>query len=55
MIGDRKYDVIGAKTFGIQSVGVLYGYGSEQELQEAGADYICKTVAKLAELLKEQI
>lgn len=42
MVGDRKFDVLGAKECGIDSVGVLYGYGDRQELQEAGATYICK-------------
>ena len=42
MIGDRKYDVIGARNHGIRSIGVLWGYGSELELREAGADSICE-------------
>lgn len=40
MIGDRKYDILGAKTVGIDSAGVLYGYGDRAELEAAGADYI---------------
>ena len=44
MIGDREYDVIGAKKFGIDSIGVLYGYGSRQELEKAGATHIAETV-----------
>ncbi|KAI4447097.1 5'-nucleotidase [Eubacterium plexicaudatum ASF492] len=40
MIGDREYDIAGAKKNGIASVGVLYGYGGRQELENAGADYI---------------
>lgn len=51
MVGDRCHDVLGAKELGIPSVGVLYGYGSKQELKEAGADYIVKTVEELEELL----
>ncbi len=47
MIGDREYDIIGAKKTGLSSVGVLYGYGSETELKEAGADRIVKTVSDL--------
>ena len=43
MIGDRSHDVIGAKKNGMNSVGVLYGYGSERELIEAGASHICAT------------
>ena len=44
MIGDREHDVLGAKKFGIDSVGVLYGYGDLEELTKAGATYIAKTV-----------
>lgn len=32
MVGDRKFDIIGAKAEGVISVGVTYGYGSEEEL-----------------------
>jgi phosphoglycolate phosphatase len=41
MIGDRSHDVIGARTNGMTAIGVLYGYGSEAELREAGAHHIC--------------
>ncbi|MDI9508657.1 MAG: HAD-IA family hydrolase [Clostridiales bacterium] len=44
MVGDRKYDILGAKELGISSIGVLYGFGSEEELKEAGADRIATTV-----------
>ncbi|MEY8347174.1 HAD family hydrolase [Bacillus cereus] len=47
MIGDRKHDMIGAKCNGIDSIGVLYGYGSEEELKEAGATHIVKHVEEL--------
>ncbi len=40
MIGDRKYDILGAKKSGICSVGITWGYGSRTELETAGADYI---------------
>ena len=43
MIGDRKHDIIGAKENGLKSIGVLYGYGDENELKTAGADYIVDT------------
>ena len=42
MVGDREHDILGAKEAGVCSVGVLYGYGSRRELEEAGADYIAK-------------
>ena len=43
MIGDRSHDIIGAKKNGMAAIGVLYGYGSERELIEAGASHICAT------------
>ncbi len=47
MVGDRKYDTAGAKEVGIASVGVLYGFGSEEELRDAGTDRIAATVEEL--------
>ena len=44
MIGDREHDIFGAKENGLPSIGVLYGYGSEDELKAAGADYIAEGV-----------
>lgn len=44
MVGDRKYDIIGAKAVGMDSVGVLFGYGGREELEEYGATYIAETV-----------
>jgi phosphoglycolate phosphatase len=43
MVGDRSYDIIGARNNWMLPVGVLYGYGSREELVEAGARYICET------------
>lgn len=53
MIGDRKYDVLGAKEFGIFSIGVLYGFGSEEELREAGADRIAAKVEDIFDIIIE--
>ena len=44
MIGDRHHDINGAKANGIASLGVLFGYGSLEELRMAGADYIAEEV-----------
>ena len=44
MIGDRHHDIDGAKANGIASLGVLFGYGSLEELRMAGADYIAEEV-----------
>jgi phosphoglycolate phosphatase len=41
MIGDRSHDVIGARRNGIRAIGVTYGYGSAEELIEAGASHLC--------------
>ncbi len=51
MIGDREQDVDGAKENGIESVGVLYGYGSLGELKEAGATYIVRSIDELRDRL----
>lgn len=51
MVGDRKHDIIGAKKNGVDSMGVLYGYGSREELEAAGADYIVSTVEEMSEML----
>jgi len=47
MIGDRAGDVLGARANAVRSVGVLWGYGSERELVEAGADRLCAAPAQL--------
>lgn len=41
MVGDRHHDIHGAKQNGLAAIGVLWGYGSRQELLAAGADYLC--------------
>ena len=43
MIGDRSHDMIGARNNGMGAIGVLYGYGSREELVEAGASHVCAT------------
>lgn len=51
MIGDRRFDVEGARAQGVESVGVTYGYGSMEELKEAKADYIVRSVEELRKFL----
>ena len=51
MIGDRLHDVLGAKENEIPVIGVLYGYGSREELETYHADYIVETVAELGQRL----
>lgn len=51
MIGDRCFDVEGAHVLGIEAVGVTYGYGGMEELKEAKADYIVRSVEELRKFL----
>ena len=51
MIGDREHDIFGAKENGLDSIGVLYGYGSKEELCSAGADYIAESVEDILSFL----
>lgn len=51
MIGDRKFDIEGAKAHGIHSVGCAYGYAAAGELEEAGAEVIVNSVNALKEAL----
>ena len=51
MVGDREYDVLAAKEFSLPSVGVLFGYGSLEELTNAGADMLAESVPALSALL----
>jgi len=51
IIGDTKYDIIGAKESGIFSIGITWGYGTREELQAAGADIIVDSIDELCEVL----
>ena len=51
MVGDTKFDVLGAKVHGIPCIGVSWGYGLVSEMQEAGALSVADTMAELQELL----
>ena len=53
MVGDTKYDVLGAKAHGIPAIGVSWGYGSADEMEEAGAIGIADTMEQLLELIKK--
>ncbi len=52
MVGDRLHDIEGAHTCGIPAIGILYGYGSREEHENCGADYIAATVAELSHMLQ---
>ena len=51
MVGDRKYDAEGAKLCGIDSMGVLWGHGSYEELSLAGFEYIVKKPDEVRDML----
>lgn len=53
MIGDRKFDILGAKANQLKSIGVLYGFGDRQEMLEAEADFIVATVEELPAAIKK--
>lgn len=52
MVGDRKHDCIGAEKHGIECVGVLYGFGSKEELKKAGAKEIVTTPYELIQIFE---
>lgn len=53
MVGDRKFDIMGAKAYQIDAVGVAYGYAAAGELEAAGADVIVETVEELERVLMD--
>ncbi len=52
MVGDRSYDILGAKKHGISGAGVTYGYGTKEELIGSGADYIIDFPEEIMEVVK---
>lgn len=54
MIGDREHDAIGAKANGLTPVGVLWGYGSREELEAAGVKRLLERPADMASILQDQ-
>jgi phosphoglycolate phosphatase len=53
MVGDREHDVIGALRNNMHIIAVTYGYGTEEELRNAGAEQIASSPADLGALLAE--
>jgi len=51
MVGDREYDILGAKKMGLASIGVLYGYGNFDELKNAGADHIVNKIGDIIDII----
>lgn len=54
MVGDRHYDINGAKEAGIKCIAVTFGFGSREEFEEAGADYIVDSPKEVYELIKNK-
>lgn len=52
MVGDTKYDILGAKAHGIPAIGVGWGYGKVEEMEEAGAVGIAETMEQLLGLIR---
>ncbi len=50
MIGDREYDMIGARAVGVTGIGALWGYGTREELLAAGADALADGPVEAAEI-----
>ena len=53
-VGDRRFDVAGAHENGLPAIGVLYGYGGREELENAGADYLAADLHELKQLLLQE-
>ncbi len=53
MVGDRYFDIDGAKGAGIDSIGVVYGYGSREEFMEHGATYIIDAPEEILDIVRE--
>ncbi len=51
MVGDRHFDINGANGAGVDSIGVTFGYGSEDELREADATFVAHTVAEVRDFI----
>lgn len=53
MVGDRAYDMTAARELGLQTIGVLYGYGSREELTQAGAQYLAASPLEISKYIIE--
>ena len=53
MIGDREHDVLGGAAHGLDTIGVLFGYGGREELERAGATYIAAVPTDIVKIIKQ--
>lgn len=51
MVGDRKFDVLGARQFGIDTIGVLFGYGTLEEFDACNCKYIAQSPEQMVEIV----
>ena len=54
MVGDRHFDINGASYHNLDSIGVLYGFGSKEELKEANATYIIDSIKQIFEIVSKK-
>jgi phosphoglycolate phosphatase len=54
MVGDREQDVVGARTVGLSSIGITWGYAEPGELETAGADQLAGTPQELVDALVDR-
>ena len=54
MVGDRRHDIYGAHANGLEAIGVLYGYGSREELTAAGAEHLAADLNELKAILLQE-
>lgn len=52
MVGDRNYDINGGKHWGLKTIGVSYGFGDRNELEDAGADYVVNSPIEILDIFK---
>ena len=55
MVGDRQHDIVGAHAVNMRGLGVLWGYGSRDELERAGADHLVELTADLAHAVRSML
>jgi len=55
MVGDRRHDISGAHAVGMRGLGVLWGYGTRDELETAGADDLVESPADLSQTVLSMI
>ena len=55
MVGDRSFDVVGAARNGVPTVGVLWGYGSAEELRNAGARHVCASAPEVIDAIQDLV